>query len=474
MIRTTCCERSTRCSPTTPDELRSMNLRTGSEILFALGRRYPRLPVAFLRAMPLPVLRALRAPAFRETLRAAARAPWYRDAFAAARVDVGRVRRPEDLGDFFLTPEVLKTRPEALLAGTPELALESSGTSGHVSRVYLSRRELEYNARQGGLMLGLYGLGRGDRLLSTLDLGWGLGSVLVERLVRVTPLFAMVVGRVDPDEAYRRLAEYRFNVVVNDPFWLARLTEIARERGRPGPLEVLIGGGEGITERVRAELESFWGAILCMTYASTEAATILAFECTHRAGYHVNEFDFCVEIADPDSDGYGEIVLTTVSRSVMPLIRYRTGDVARWLPEPCACGLAFRRLSPLRGRVDEQASCAWGNLHPDFFEPLLRNVPGLGNDWQVALYERDLMTVVQLRLELEGDEAARERAVQTVVSALQRARPDAWLAYRQRLIDFEVVFVAPGTLRTGRKLLRLVDERVTGPPPGIAQAARSG
>src|SRR3989454_6838837 len=154
-----------------------MNLRVGSEILFALGRRYPRLPVAFLRAMPLPVLRALRAPAFRETLRAAARAPWYRDAFAAARVDVGRVRRPEDLGAFFLTPEVLKTRPEALLAGTPELALESSGTSGHVSRVYLSRRELEYNARQGGLMLGLYGLGRGDRLLSTLDLGWGLGSV---------------------------------------------------------------------------------------------------------------------------------------------------------------------------------------------------------------------------------------------------------------------------------------------------------
>ena len=447
-----------------------MNLRIGSEILFALGRRYPRLPVAFLRAMPLPVLRALRAPAFRETLRAAARAPWYRDAFAAARVDVGRARRPEDLGDFFLTPEVLKTRPEALLAGTPELALESSGTSGHVSRVYLSRRELEYNARQGSLMLGLYGLGRGDRLLSTLDLGWGLGSVLVERLVRGTPLFAMVVGRVDPEEVYRRLAEYRFNVVVSDPFWLARLTEIARERGRPGPLKLLIGGGEGITARARAELESFWGAILCMTYASTEAATILAFECTHRAGYHVNEFDFCVEIVDPDSEGYGEIVLTTVSRSVMPLVRYRTGDVARWLPEPCPCGLAFRRLSPLRGRLDEQVSCAWGNLHPEFFEPLLREVPGLASDWQVAVYERELTHVVQLRLEIDGDDAARERAVQSVLGTLQRARPDAWLAYCQRLIDVEFAFFAPGTLRTSRKLLRLVDERQSGPPAWVARA----
>jgi phenylacetate-CoA ligase len=184
----------------------------------------------------------------------------------------------------------------------------------------------------------------------------------------------------------------------------------------------------------------------------------------------VNEFDFCVEIVDPDSDGYGEIVLTTVNRRVMPLIRYRTGDVARWLPEPCPCGLPFRRLSPLRGRLDEQVSCAWGNLHPEFFEPLVRGVPGLANDWQVALYERDLTPVVQFRLELEGDGAARERAVQDVLGAIGRTRPDAWLAYCQRLIDVEFAFFAPGTLRAGRKLLRLVDERLTGPPAWVARA----
>src|SRR2546430_2007988 len=302
-----------------------MTLQLVSEILFALGRRFPRLPFAFLRAMPLGLLHALRAPGLRATFRVAARASYYRDAFAAMRVDAARARRPEDLGDFYLTPGVLKTRPEALVTGTAELAIESSGTTGHATRVYLSRRELEYNARQGGLLYGLYGLGRGDRLLCTLDLAWGLGSLLVERGVRYTPLFAMVVGRVDPLEAYRHLAEYRFNVVVSDPFWLARLTAIARERGRPGPLKLLMGGGEGITARTRAELEAFWGAPLCMTYASTEAATILGFECTHRLGYHVNEFDFYLEIAHPDADGYGEIVLTTVNRRVMPLIRYRTG-----------------------------------------------------------------------------------------------------------------------------------------------------
>src|SRR2546425_1369658 len=213
-----------------------MNLHLVSEILFALGRRAPRAPAALLRAMPPGLLRALRAPGLRETFRVATRASYYRDAFDAAHVDVARARRPEDLGDFYLTPEVLKARPEGLLAGTPEVAIESWGPSGRVTRVSLSGRELEYNARQGGLLYGLYGLGRGDRLLSTLDLGWGLGSLLVERGVRYTPLFAMIAGRVDPLEAYQRLAEDRVNVVVGGPVLLGGPTADPPGRGRPGPV----------------------------------------------------------------------------------------------------------------------------------------------------------------------------------------------------------------------------------------------
>jgi len=426
-----------------------------SDLLFAVGRRQPGFPLACLRAMPLGLLHALRGPGVRATLRRARRAPFYREAVGDA---LARARGPEDLGSFYLTPEVLKREPERLVCGTPDLVVESSGTSGHVTKVFLSRRELEYAARQGNLLLAANGVGAGDRLLCTLDLAWGLGSLLVERGIRHTPLFAMVVGRVDPLDSYRRLAEYGFNVLVSDPFWLGRLTEIARERGRPRAMKLLVGGGEGITPRLRAELEHFWGARVCMTYASTEAATVLGFECEARDGYHVNEFDFVVEIADPDAAGYGEVVLTTVNRTVMPLIRYRTGDVARWLDGRCRCGLPFRRLSAIRGRLDEQVSCAWGNVHPEFFAPLLADVPGLGSEWQVAIYERDLSPVVQFRLELAGD-VPRDAVVDTVLAALHRTYPEAWLAYCQHLIDVEFAFVAPGTLRRQRKLLRLVDER---------------
>ena len=440
-----------------------MTLAMLSDVLFALGRRWPRFPMVTLRAMPLPLLHALRRPGLAATLRSAQRAPFYREAFARAGVDAAHARGPEDLGDFFLTPDVLKSRPESLLCGTPELAIESSGTSGHVTKIYLSRHELEYAARQGNLLLSANGVGAGDRLLCTLDLAWGLGSLLVERGIRYLPMFAMVVGRVDPLEGYRRLTEYGFNVLVSDPFWLARLTDIAREHGRPGRMKLLVGGGEGITAKLRDELERFWDARLCMTYASTEAATVVGFECAARDGYHVNEFDFAVEIDRPDAAGYGEIVFTTVNRVVMPLVRYRTGDVARWIEGRCSCGLPFRRLSAIRGRVDEQVSCAWGNVHPEFFVPLLADVPGLESDWQVALYERDLSPVVQFRVEV-ADDASREVVAESVLGVLQRIYPDAWLAYCQRLIDVEFAFFSTGTLRRQRKLLRLVDERGTPPP----------
>ena len=448
-----------------------MRLAGFSELLFAVGRRAPRVPLAVMRATPLGVLHAMRRPGFRTTVRRARAAPAYRDLLAG--IDVSRVRGPEDLGDFFLTSDVLKTRPESLLCGTPELAVESSGTAGRVTRVYLSRRELEYSARQGNLLLALHGVGPRDRLLSTLDLAWGLGSLLVERGIRHVDTFAMVVGRVDPRDAYERLAAYGFNVLVSDPFWLARLTAIARERGRPGPMKLLVGGGEGVTPQLRAELERFWGAPLCMTYASTEAATVLGFECPARQGYHVNEFDFAVEIREPGADGYGEIVFTTINRAVMPLLRYRTGDIAAWLPGPCACGLPFRRLSAIRGRVDEQVSCAWGNVYPDFFAPLLADVPDLGVDWQIAMRERDLVPVVQFRLEVDGG-VPRGDVADTVLRALERTYPDAWLAYRQGLIDVEFAFSPFGTLRRRRKLLRVVDERGTDTPAADGSAVLAG
>jgi len=432
-----------------------------AELPLKVGGSHPRALLNYIRAIPPKVISGLRRAAFRRTLRLArARSAFYREKFLQHGVNVEKAKGPEDLGSFYLSPDELRRAPEALLCGRPEVAMESSGTTGHAARIFMSQRELDHNARQGILLKAVYGISGEDRVLSTFDHGFCLDGLLAQRGLPHWGVFWMAVGRVEPLEAYQRLSTYRFNVVMSGTPWLSRFTEVAQAEGRPYPLKLLVGGGGGgILQKTRQRIESFWEAPLCMTYASTEIGTVLGFECLHRDGYHLNEFDFFVEVLDPDDEGYGEVAITTVNRLVMPLIRYRTRDVARFLPEPCACGLPLRRLSPLRGRSDEILASVWGNVHPDFFEKILSPVPGITEDWQVALQERDGRQTFQFRLELQNGTPGREEIGGLILKAIETEHHLAWQAYRQKLAGVEFVFHPKGTLRKGRKLLRLVDER---------------
>lgn len=432
-----------------------------AELPLKVGVSHPRALLNYIQAIPPKVISGLRQAAFRRTLRlAASRSPFYREKFLQNGVNVEKARGPEDLGNFYLNSEELRQAPEALLCGEPEVAIESSGTTGHVARIFMSQRELDYNARQGALLKAVYGISDEDRIISTFDHGFCLDGLLVQRGLPSWGVFWMAVGRVDPMEIYKRLSTYRFNVVMSGTPWLSRFTEVAQAEGRPYPLKLLIGGGGGgILKKTRQWIESFWEAPLCMTYASTETGTVLGFECLYRDGYHLNEFDFFVEILDPDDEGYGEVVITTANRQVMPLIRYRTRDVARFIPENCACGLPLRRLSPLRGRSDEIVASVWGSVHPDFFEKILGPIPGITDDWQVALQERDGKQTFHFRLELQNGAPGNEEITRLILKAIEMEHRLAWQAYMQKLAGVEFVFHPKGTLRKGRKLLRLIDER---------------
>lgn len=431
------------------------------QLPWRIAASHPQWLLWYLRTLPAGVVSSLRRSAFRRTLRwAASRSSFYRQRFLDHAIDVAKVKGPEEMGDFFLSPEEVRELPEKLLCARPDLAIESSGTTGHATRVFLSRRELDYNARQGILLKAVYGISPEDRILSTFDYGFCMDGLIVQEGLPYWKVFGMCVGRVDPVDIYRRLPSYRFNVVMSGTPWLARFTEVAQAEGRPYPLKLLVGGGGGgILKKTRTWIETFWQAPVCVTYGLTETATSLGFECLRRDGYHLNEFDFFVEILNPDNEGYGEIVVTTVNRRVMPLIRYRTRDVARIIEDPCPCGLPFRRLSTLRGRLDEIVASVWGNVHPDFFEKIFERVPEIGDDWQVALQEKEGKQTFQFRLELDNGAARHEKIRQDVFQAIQQRHALAWQACVQGLADVEFVFYSKGTLRRGRKLLRLVDER---------------
>ena len=198
-------------------------------LVMKAGRAAPGRLLWAIRHVPLPAMDAIRQAALRRTVRlAAARSRFYRDRFSALQIDPRGVRTLADLEACETTPEDLRTTaPEDLLCGRPELVVESSGTTGRVMRVYLSRAELEYYARQGLILLATIGAGREDRILGAFDYAWGLGGIYTQRVGAQSGLFGVFPGLVDPGEAVDRLRLYGFTIIMADPFWIARFTEIA-------------------------------------------------------------------------------------------------------------------------------------------------------------------------------------------------------------------------------------------------------
>jgi phenylacetate-CoA ligase len=219
-------------------------------------------------------------------------------------------------------------------------------------------------------------------------------------------------------------------------------------------------GGENMSETTRRYIEDTWKTKVYMAYGQTETFGQIGSECPAQHGYHIDDMNLECEIVDRGQDGYGELVYTTLSRKVMPLIRYRSTDITALIEEPCTCTIKFtRRIAKIRGRSDEMVNCGMGNLSPWFFEQLLDDLPGITRDWQVGIRRTGNRDTIEFRLELLA--AASDAAVTEAVKTRVRERiPDSWRNFDLGLFEFGFQFAAPGALRTGRKLRRLVDERL--------------
>jgi phenylacetate-CoA ligase len=391
----------------------------------------------------------------------AEKSPFYRRRFQELRIDPRRIRTPGDLGDFFTTAQDLRDHPvEDFLCARPELGFETTGTTATTGkRVYFSRAEAMAFGRDGALGLYNLGLRAEDRAVDAFDYSfWNAPFTLRASLDRLG-CFHVTAAKIPPAEFYDRVKPYNFNVFFVEPSWLVVLTEIARVRGT-WPVKLFFCGGENMSETTRRYIEDTWKTKVYMAYGQTETFGQIGSECPAQHGYHIDDMNLECEIVDRGQDGYGELVYTTLSRKVMPLIRYRSTDITALIEEPCTCTIKFtRRIAKIRGRSDEMVNCGMGNLSPWFFEQLLDDLPGITRDWQVGIRRTGNRDTIEFRLELLA--AASDAAVTEAVKTRVRERiPDSWRNFDLGLFEFGFQFAAPGALRTGRKLRRLVDERL--------------
>ncbi len=413
-----------------------------------------------LGALPAAVIKRMQAARFRQTLRLVAeRAPFYREAFKRRGIDVRRITHPSQLGDFYTTGEDLRTHgAAAFMIGRPDTAYETTGTTSPVpKRVFFSQREIDEIGRASAIGLRQLGLQREDRVLSAFDCSFWVSPATARAAFQHIGCFHVEAGKIEPLDFYQHAREYRPNVIFGEPSWLVRLAEIAEASGA-WPMKFLFAGGENLTEQARHRVESVWHAPLYMSYGQTEAFGAMGVECREQNGYHRNDFNFFFETIDADAEGNGELVYTTLTRDVMPLVRYRSTDLTRLIEEPCPCGFFMPRLAKIRARCDEMVVCGMGNVGPWVFAELLRGASGASDEWQAVIKHDGRRDIVELYV--ETDEALHGAELERIVWSHMRERfADFWKNHEMKLYRLCVIAAPRGSLRRARKLQRVVDER---------------
>jgi phenylacetate-CoA ligase len=327
----------------------------------------------------------------RETLARAERAPFYREALARAGVAAGSVRSLDDLRRLPLTTkdDLRRNYPLGLLA-VPRTEIArihgSSGTTGKPTFVAYTRGDLERWAGLCARFLVAGGLRPGH--LVHVAFGYGLftgGFGLHYGIERVGAGIVPAAGGNTPRQVML-LRDLRPDALVCTPSYALHVAEVARAEGLdPRGLGLSMGhfGGEPWTEEMRRAIERELGIQAFNNYGLSEViGPGVSGECSERRGMHVSEDHFLVECVDPATlepvpDGeVGELVFTSLTKEAMPVVRYRTRDLA-WLDRgPCACGRTGARMGRVVGRSDDMLIIRGVNVFPSQIEEALLRVEG--------------------------------------------------------------------------------------------------
>lgn len=342
----------------------------------------------------------------------------------------------------------------------------SSGTTGQISVVGYTKNDLDMWSDCIARALSAAGLT--DEDIVQVSYGYGLFTGGLGAHDGVQKLGATVIPASggNTNRQVQLLRDFDVNALACTPSYALYVGETAREQGvdlHELPVRVGIFGAEPWTEAMRDQLEDLFGIKAFDIYGLSEVmGPGVGYECSCQNGLHINEDNFLIEIIDSDTlqpvaDGeYGEVVFTTLTKEGIPLIRYRTRDVSRIIPETCECGRTFKRLERITGRSDDMLIIRGVNVYPSQIESILLKMNKVAPHYQIILDKKGSMDTVEVRVELEPGVAFDEiREIQAITRSLRSAITSA-LA-----ISIDVKVVQPKSLkRSEGKIQRVIDMRL--------------
>ena len=416
-------------------------------------------------------LEGLQLKRLNDTLRQAARSAHYGRSPEISRLAESGIRSIGQIRELpFTTKEEMRQAfPWGLLAADKKEVVRlhsSSGTTGNPTVVYHNRHDLDSWANLMARSMFAAGVRDNDVFQNICGYGLFTGGLGFQYGAERLGCLSIPAGAGNSLRQIKLMRDFGTTVAHAIPSYLGRLYDVFKEEGldprRDTQLHTLVIGAEPHTEAHRRRIEEMFGVKAYNSFGLTEMnGPGVAFECTEQNGLHVWEDAYIVEIIDPLTlepvpDGEtGELVMTTLDRQAMPIIRYRTRDLTRILPGDCPCGRRHRRLDRISGRSDDMFIVKGCNIFPMQVEGVLMKLPEVGDDYRITLEtieDQDEMIVeVEVKREwFNGDIAFLDR--------LQKRL--AHLIRDEVLVRPLIRLVEPGSIpKAEGKAVRVFDRR---------------
>lgn len=338
--------------------------------------------------------------------------PFYKKRFADNHIVPEDIRSLDDLRKIpFTTKQDLRDNYPFGLAAVPMEKVvrlhSSSGTTGTPTVILHTQKDLDEWANAVARCLYMVGLRPGDIFQNSSGYGMFTGGLGFQYGAERLGMLTVPAAAGNTKRQIKFITDFGTTALHAIPSYAGRLYEVMEEMGidpkRDTKLHTLIIGAEPHSEEQRKRIEQMLGVKAYNSFGMSEmCGPGVAFECKEQNGLHIWEDYYIVEIVDPQTlepvpEGeVGELVLTTINREAMPLLRYRTRDLTRILPGTCPCGRQHIRLDRMKGRSDDMMILKGVNIFPIQVETVLLQFEELGNDYLITLTNEeanDLMTV---------------------------------------------------------------------------------
>ncbi|MCL6621173.1 MAG: phenylacetate--CoA ligase [Syntrophobacterales bacterium] len=414
-------------------------------------------------------LRTLQLERLKATVARALQAPFYRERLTAVGLGPESLRSLEDVRRLpFTTKDDLRARGPDFLTVPRERLVRlhaSSGTTGQATVVYYTRGDIEAWADLVARSMYMTGVRPGDVFQNMMGYGLFTGGLGFhyggERLGCLT----IPAGAGNSRRQVQLMQQFQTTVLHIIPSYALYLLNVFAEMGvdpRQLPLRIAFIGAEPHTEDMRRRIEAAYGLKAYNSYGLSEMnGPGVAFECPEQNGMHVWEDAFLLEVVDPHTlepvppGVVGELVFTNLTREGMPLLRYRTRDLASYEETSCPCGRAMRRISRIQGRTDDMIIIKGVNIFPMQIEKVLLALPEVHTNYLVELSRRDFNDILTVKVEVK------ESFFKEDLRYLTGLKKRITEALKSELLVTPVVeLVEPNTLPVSEgKALRIVDRR---------------